>query len=102
MIYHFDSDGAEMAFHLSADHFSREARDLERLTPKPEAQPPASLHDFSPAEWAVVKMAREACLATGGFPSVPGPSRLAAHLRDTAAFDARNPSPTPRRRSSMK
>lgn len=91
-----------MPFHLSAKDFSPERRERERKAPKPELPPPANLNDFSPEEWAIVMMAREACIETGGFPLVSGDSRMAAHLRDTAAFDARNPHPIPRRRSGAR
>lgn len=91
-----------MAFYLKAEDFSSERRERDRTpAPKPETPPPAHLNDFSPEEWAIVQMARKACLEAGDLTAIPGESPLAAHVRDTAAFDARNPSPTPRRRARV-
>ena len=51
-----------MVFYLNADEFTPELRELDRMASKPERLQPAHLNDFSPEEWAVVLMARDACL----------------------------------------
>ena len=87
-------------FYLNADDFTPELRELDRMASRPERLQPAHLNDFSPEEWAVVLMARDACLSAGDIVHETGSSPLAADLRQVSAFDVRNPTPTPRRRSS--
>ena len=88
-------------FYLNADDFTPELRELDRMASRPESLQPAHLNDFSPEEWAVVLMARDACLSAGDIVHAPGSPPLVAHLRQVSAFDVRNPTSTPRHRSSL-